>query len=96
MGNPEYNRKNLENSHWYRVTPPGPVLPELDGPVESEVVIVGAGFTGLSTALHLLEAGKSVAVVALARRLAVLLYTMWSTDTAYDATRLRQREGPAA
>lgn len=63
MGNPEYNRKNLEISHWYRVTPPGPVLPELDGPVESEVVIVGAGFTGLSTALHLLEAGKSVAVV---------------------------------
>jgi glycine/D-amino acid oxidase-like deaminating enzyme len=31
--------------------------------VESDVVIVGAGFTGLSAALHLAEAGLSVVVL---------------------------------
>jgi glycine/D-amino acid oxidase-like deaminating enzyme len=50
-------------SLWAGVTPPGPDLPELKGPVEADVVVIGAGFTGLSTALHLREAGVDVAVV---------------------------------
>ena len=41
------------NSLWVAVTPQGPALPQLEGAVESDVVIIGAGFTGLSTALHL-------------------------------------------
>jgi glycine/D-amino acid oxidase-like deaminating enzyme len=51
------------NSLWAAVTPPGPGLPELIGPVETDVVVIGGGFTGLSTALHLREAGIDVTIV---------------------------------
>ena len=37
--------------------------PELDGRIEADVCIVGAGFTGVSTALTLAERGYSVAIV---------------------------------
>jgi glycine/D-amino acid oxidase-like deaminating enzyme len=50
-------------SLWAAVTPPGPALPELVGTEQADVVVVGAGFTGLSTALHLREAGVDVAVI---------------------------------
>jgi len=51
------------NSLWAAVTPPGPDLPELIGPQAADVIVIGGGFTGLSTALHLREAGVDVAVV---------------------------------
>ena len=38
-------------------------FPELDGHVEADICIVGAGFTGVSTALTLAERGYSVAIV---------------------------------
>lgn len=44
-------------SLWAAVTPPGPALPSLEGRVETEVVVIGGGFTGLSSAIHLREAG---------------------------------------
>src|SRR5476649_1431273 len=50
-------------SLWVAVTPPGPDLPELAGATEADVMVVGAGFTGLSTALHLRQAGVDVAIV---------------------------------
>jgi glycine/D-amino acid oxidase-like deaminating enzyme len=50
-------------SLWAAVTPSGPDLPELVGAQAADVVVIGAGFTGLSTALHLREAGVDVAVV---------------------------------
>ena len=50
-------------SLWAGVTAPGPDLPELVGTTATEVIIIGGGFTGLSTALHLREAGVEVAVV---------------------------------
>ncbi|MDJ0955751.1 MAG: FAD-binding oxidoreductase [Arenicellales bacterium] len=37
--------------------------PELEGDTRSDVVIVGGGFCGLSAAIHLVEAGCSVAVL---------------------------------
>ncbi|WP_353268767.1 IS110 family transposase [Gemmatimonas sp.] len=40
--------------------------------------------------------GRSVAVVALARRLAVILYTMWRTGRDYEAARLRGAAGGTA
>jgi glycine/D-amino acid oxidase-like deaminating enzyme len=51
------------NSLWAAVTPEGPDLPELTGTQAADVVVIGAGFTGLSTALHLREAGVDVAIV---------------------------------
>jgi glycine/D-amino acid oxidase-like deaminating enzyme len=50
-------------SLWVAVTPPGPDLPRLIGTAEVDVVVIGGGFTGLSTALHLREAGVDVAIV---------------------------------
>jgi len=51
------------DSLWAAVTPGGPDLPELVGCREADVIVIGGGFTGLSTALHLREAGVDVAVV---------------------------------
>src|SRR5947209_6161867 len=51
------------DSLWTAVTPPGPELPSLAGEATADVVVIGAGFTGLSTALHLREAGVDVAIV---------------------------------
>ncbi|MHA6493571.1 NAD(P)/FAD-dependent oxidoreductase [Pseudomonas borbori] len=44
-----------------------PARPELAGDVESDVCIVGAGYTGLSTAIALLESGFSVSIVEAAK-----------------------------
>ena len=53
----------MPKSLWAAVTPEGPQLPRLEGSASADVVIIGAGFTGLSTALHLREAGVDVAIV---------------------------------
>ncbi|NRH29719.1 MULTISPECIES: FAD-binding oxidoreductase [Pseudomonas] len=46
---------------------PVPDRPELNGEVETDVCIVGAGYTGLSTALFLLESGFKVSIVEAAK-----------------------------
>src|SRR6195952_1620695 len=51
------------DSLWAAMTPPGPELPKLVGATEADVIIIGAGFTGLSAALHLREAGVDVAII---------------------------------
>ncbi len=51
------------DSLWAAVTPPGPALLELAGANKADVIVIGGGFTGLSTALHLREAGVDVAIV---------------------------------
>jgi glycine/D-amino acid oxidase-like deaminating enzyme len=51
------------NSLWAAATPSGPDLPRLVGPEKADVIVIGGGFTGLSTALHLREAGIDVAIV---------------------------------
>ena len=38
-------------------------MPELVGTATADVIVIGGGFTGLSTALHLREAGVDVAIV---------------------------------
>jgi transposase len=40
--------------------------------------------------------GKKIAVVALARRLAGILYAMWRAGVPYDASRIRGPRIPAA
>jgi glycine/D-amino acid oxidase-like deaminating enzyme len=51
------------DSLWAAVTPPGPELPVLEGAAQADVIVIGGGFTGLSAALHLREAGVDVSVV---------------------------------
>jgi glycine/D-amino acid oxidase-like deaminating enzyme len=46
-----------------RTAPPPLGTPRLEGRIRAQVAIVGAGFTGLSTALHLSKQGVFVAVV---------------------------------
>jgi glycine/D-amino acid oxidase-like deaminating enzyme len=50
-------------SLWAAVTPAGPPLPSLQGSHRADVAVIGAGFTGLSTALHLRRAGIGVTVI---------------------------------
>ena len=50
-------------SLWAKVSPPPISLPALEAQEAADVVIIGAGFTGLSTAIHLREAGLDVVVV---------------------------------
>ncbi len=48
---------------WWDETAPRPDWPEARGDLRADVAVIGAGFTGLSAALHLAEAGASVAVL---------------------------------
>ncbi len=49
---------------WYEATAGrGPALPPLEGDVEADVCVVGAGLSGCSTALHLAERGYKVVVL---------------------------------
>jgi glycine/D-amino acid oxidase-like deaminating enzyme len=50
-------------SLWGATASAAPSLPELNGPVRAEVVIIGGGYTGLSAALHLCESGGDVVVL---------------------------------
>src|SRR5439155_23820343 len=56
-------RTPLESSLWYATAAPAPDTRALDGTVETDVCIIGAGYTGLSTALHLAEPGVRVVVL---------------------------------
>lgn len=57
--------RNDPRSHglWERSAPPAPPTTGLTGDIVADAVVIGAGFTGLSAALHLAEAGASVAVL---------------------------------
>ncbi len=48
---------------WERTAPPAPPTEALGGDAVADVAIVGAGYTGCSTALHLAERGIDVAVL---------------------------------
>lgn len=48
---------------WERTAPPAPETAALAGDLRADAVVVGAGYTGLSAALHLAEAGCRVTVL---------------------------------
>ena len=52
-----------ETCLWEHLTPGRPDRAALKGAVKVDVCVIGAGITGLSAAIHLLEQGKSVAVL---------------------------------
>ncbi len=61
--------QNDPRSHglWEATAAPPPATSSLNGDVAADVVVVGAGFTGLSAALHLAEAGRRVVVLEAAQ-----------------------------
>jgi glycine/D-amino acid oxidase-like deaminating enzyme len=50
-------------TYYALVSPPGPVTEPFENATRADVAIIGAGFTGLSAALHLAEAGARVTVL---------------------------------
>lgn len=50
-------------SLWAATAPPAPSTPPLDASCNADVLIIGGGFTGLSAALRLAEAGAAVCVL---------------------------------
>ncbi len=50
-------------SLWEATAAPAPDTISLQGALRADIAIVGAGFTGLSAALHLAEAGRDVVVI---------------------------------
>src|ERR1700730_10815943 len=50
-------------SLWAATAPPSPRLGALDQSTHADIVVVGGGFSGLSTALHLRESGHGGVVV---------------------------------
>ena len=53
----------LEQCLWENLTPQRPQSPAFKGELSVDVCVIGAGITGLSAAIHLLEQGKSVCVL---------------------------------
>lgn len=54
-------------SHYAASANPAPLRPPLQGEAETDICIIGAGYTGLSTALFLLENGFKVSIVEAAK-----------------------------
>ena len=52
--------KSLSHGLWADTAPQAPELSSLEGEQNAEVAIIGGGYTGLSAALHLAEAGTDV------------------------------------
>jgi glycine/D-amino acid oxidase-like deaminating enzyme len=57
--------QNDPRSHglWEKSAPAAPATTPLHGTADADVVVVGGGYTGMSTALHLAEAGAKVTVL---------------------------------
>lgn len=56
-------RQPLPPSLYAETARPAPLTPTLDGNKHTSIAIIGGGFTGLSAALHLAEAGADVTVL---------------------------------
>jgi len=58
------DKKGQYPDSWYRATSnPLPQFPPLKGDQHADVCVVGGGFTGLSTALHLAQKGYDVVLL---------------------------------
>lgn len=62
-GNATLGQDPRSHGLWARSAAPAPAAGALSGAVDADVIVVGAGFTGLAAALRLAEQGASVAVL---------------------------------
>ena len=67
MAHPYAGDGSHTTSYYAASANPSPERPELEGAHEIDVCIVGAGYSGLSTGLHLAEKGHKVAIIEGAR-----------------------------
>ena len=56
-------RSAFQSSLWHATAAPAPETQTLEGDATADIVIVGGGFLGCSTALHLAEAGHDVVIL---------------------------------
>ncbi|WP_299344801.1 FAD-binding oxidoreductase [uncultured Maritalea sp.] len=63
LANTSSSEQEHVNSYYAASANPAPNRPALVGEFQTDICVVGAGYSGLSTALHLLERGYKVAVV---------------------------------
>lgn len=59
----ENERELIARSMWVATRNPAPDYAPLQGSMKADVAIVGAGYTGLSAAIHLAERGATVVVL---------------------------------
>ena len=91
----------LHDSLWYATAAPAPRTAPLDGDRRADVVVVGGGFTGCSTALHLAQDGADVVVLEAneigwggsGRNAGLCNAGLW-LDPEEVVARLGQRHGP--
>ncbi len=55
--------KTFSHGLWSETAPPAPKLPSIEGEHNVDVAVIGGGYTGLSAALHLAEAGRDSIVL---------------------------------
>ncbi|MER5307526.1 FAD-dependent oxidoreductase [Streptomyces sp. NPDC002773] len=87
------------NSYWMESAPPGGLHPPLDRDLSADVVVVGAGIAGLSTARALARAGRDVVVLEAGRIAAgVTGHTTGKLTSLHGMCyeRLRRRQGAEA
>jgi glycine/D-amino acid oxidase-like deaminating enzyme len=88
---------NPTQSLWAATAGPGPNLGTLSGDLRAQVTIIGGGYTGLSAALHLGEAGRDAVVLEAAQvgeRASGLNGGQVIPGVKYDPDTLEERHGP--
>ena len=88
--------QNSSQSLWAATASPGPSLGSLSGDLHAQVTIIGGGYTGLSAALHLGEAGQDAVVLeaaALGERASGLNGGQVIPGVKYDPDRLEEMFG---
>ena len=58
-----FEGETLSHGLWKVTAPQPPLLRALAGEIKTDVAVIGGGYTGLSAALHLAEAGANVVLL---------------------------------